>query len=457
MEIRNKNVLVVGLARSGVSAANLLCKLGAKVTITDEKRESELSENIRKLTKGIYLKLGGHNGVDIANVDLVVISPGVPWDSPFLNRIRENGIRIISEVELAFKYIKAPLIAVTGTNGKTTTTTLIGEMLKKDDRNVFVGGNIGNPMCEEVLNGSSSELILSEISTFQMEGIETFKPHISVILNITPDHMDRHKSMTEYIALKKRVFINQNTRDYTVFNMDDKITAALSNEGKGERIFFSRIREVDNGAFVRGNNIIFRRNRKEEIVSTLKDLKIIGVHNIENTLASVAVGGICDIPPRLMREVISEFSGIPHRMEFVREIEGIKFINDSKGTNVGATIKSIESFNEPIILIAGGKDKGSDYLPLKPLIEDRVKFLILIGEAKKKMASVMNGFRNILNAESFEEAVNEAFDKAEKGDVVLLSPACASFDMFRDYQDRGRQFKNIIASWESEFSSMSSR
>src|SRR3989338_4488814 len=445
MEIRNKNVLVVGLARSGVSAANLLCKLGAKVTITDEKRESELSENIRKLTKGIYLKLGGHNGVDIANVDLVVISPGVPWDSPFLNRIRENGIRIISEVELAFKYIKAPLIAVTGTNGKTT-TTLIGEMLKKDDRNVFVGGNIGNPMCEEVLNGSSSELILSEISTFQMEGIETFKPHISVILNITPDHMDRHKSMTEYIALKKRVFINQNTRDYTVFNMDDKITAALSNEGKGERIFFSRIREVDNGAFVRGNNIIFRRNRKEEIVSTLKDLKIIGVHNIENTLASVAVGGICDIPPRLMREVISEFSGIPHRMEFVREIEGIKFINDSKGTNVGATIKSIESFNEPIILIAGGKDKGSDYLPLKPLIEDRVKFLIQIDEAKKKMASVMNGFRNILNAESFEEAVNEAFDKAEKGDVVLLSPACASFDMFRDYEDRGEQFRKIVES-----------
>ncbi|MEK6546193.1 MAG: UDP-N-acetylmuramoyl-L-alanine--D-glutamate ligase [Nitrospinota bacterium] len=446
MDLKNKKALVVGLARSGISAANLLCRLGARVTITDEKRESELSENIRKLTKGISLKLGGHNGVDIAKVDLVVISPGVLWDSPFLNRIRENGIRIISEVELAFKYIKAPLIAVTGTNGKTTTTTLIGEMLKKDDRNVFVGGNIGNPMCEEVLNGSSSELILSEISTFQMEGIETFKPHISVILNITPDHMDRHKSMAEYIALKKRVFINQNKRDYTVFNMDDKITAALSNEGKGERIFFSRIREVDNGAFVRGNNIIFRRNRKEEIVSTLKDLKIIGVHNIENTLASVAVGGICDIPPRLMREVISEFSGIPHRMEFVREIEGIKFINDSKGTNVGATIKSIESFNEPIILIAGGKDKGSDYLPLKPLIEDRVKFLILIGEAKKKMASVMNGFGNILNAESFEEAVNEAFDKAEKGDVVLLSPACASFDMFRDYEDRGEQFRKIVES-----------
>lgn len=446
MDIKNKKALVVGLARSGISAANLLCRLGARVTITDEKRESELSENIRKLTKGISLKLGGHNGVDIAKVDLVVISPGVLWDSPFLNKIRENGIRIISEVELAFKYIKAPLIAVTGTNGKTTTTTLIGEMLKKDDRNVFVGGNIGNPMCEEVLNGSSSELILSEISTFQMEGIETFKPHISVILNITPDHLDRHKSMAEYIALKKRVFINQNTRDYTVFNMDDKITAALSNVGKGERIFFSRIREVDNGAFVRGNNIIFRRNRKEEIVSTLKDLKIIGVHNIENTLASVAVGGICDIPPRLMREVISEFSGIPHRMEFVKEIEGIKFINDSKGTNVGATIKSIESFNEPIILIAGGKDKGSDYLPLKPLIEDRVKFLILIGEAKKKMASVMNGFRNILNAESFEEAVNEAFDKAEKGDVVLLSPACASFDMFRDYEDRGEQFRKIVKS-----------
>lgn len=446
MDIKNKKALVVGLARSGISAANLLCRLGARVTITDEKRESELSENIRKLTKGISLKLGGHNGVDIAEVDLVVISPGVLWDSPFLNKIRENGIRIISEVELAFKYIKAPLIAVTGTNGKTTTTTLIGEMLKKDDRNVFVGGNIGNPMCEEVLNGSSSELILSEISTFQMEGIETFKPHISVILNITPDHLDRHKSMAEYIALKKRVFINQNTRDYTVFNMDDKITAALSNVGKGERIFFSRIREVDNGAFVRGNNIIFRRNRKEEIVSTLKDLKIIGVHNIENTLASVAVGGICDIPPRLMREVISEFRGIPHRMEFVKEIEGIKFINDSKGTNVGATIKSIESFNEPIILIAGGKDKGSDYLPLKPLIEDRVKFLILIGEAKKKMASVMNGFRNILNAESFEEAVNEAFDKAEKGDVVLLSPACASFDMFRDYEDRGEQFRKIVKS-----------
>jgi len=444
MDFKNKNTLVVGLARSGVSAANLLHKLGANVTVTDEKGEDELLENIKRLSKGVSLKLGGHDSVNINEIDLTIISPGVPWDSPFLNKLRRKGIRIMSEVEFAFQQLQAPFIAITGTNGKTTTTTLTGEMLKRGGKKVFVGGNIGNPLCEEVLNGGNSELVLSEISTFQMEGIETFKPYISAILNITPDHLDRHESMDEYIELKKRVFINQDENDYMILNLDDEIAAGFSTEVRGKKVFFSRLKEVENGAFVREDKIIFKNDGREETVCSLKDLKLIGVHNIENTLASVAISGICGISGKIMRDVISEFKGIKHRMELVREIRGIRFINDSKGTNVGATVKSLQSFNEPIILIAGGKDKGSDYLPLKGLIEDRVKFLILIGDAKKKIAKNLNGFKNRIEADTLENAVKEGYKRAKSGDIVLLSPACASFDMFRDYEDRGEQFKEIV-------------
>jgi len=444
MNVKNKNVLVVGLARSGVSAANLLYKLGANVTGTDEKGEDALSDNVKKLEKGISLKLNGHDSVNINGIDLTIISPGVPWDSPFLNKIREKGIRIMSEVEFAFQQLQAPFIAITGTNGKTTTTTLTGEILKRGGKKVFVGGNIGNPLCEEVLNGGKSELVLSEISTFQMEGSETFKPYISAILNITPDHLDRHESMDEYIELKKRVFINQDENDYMILNLDDEITAGFSTEVRGKKVFFSRLKEVENGAFVREDKIIFKNDGREETVCSLKDLKLIGVHNIENTLASVAISGICGISGKIMRDVISEFKGIKHRMELVREIRGIRFINDSKGTNVGATVKSLQSFNEPIILIAGGKDKGSDYLPLKGLIEERVKFLILIGDAKKKIAKSLNGFKNKIEADTLENAVKEGYKRAKNGDIVLLSPACASFDMFRDYEDRGEQFKEIV-------------
>ena len=444
MDFKNKNTLVVGLARSGVSAANLLHKLGANVTVTDEKGEDELLENIKRLSKGVSLKLGGHDSVNINEIDLTIISPGVPWYSPFLNKLRRKGIRIMSEVEFAFQQLQAPFIAITGTNGKTTTTTLTGDMLKRGGKKVFVGGNIGNPLCEEVLNGGNSELVLSEISTFQMEGIETFKPYISAILNITPDHLDRHESMDEYIELKKRVFINQDENDYMILNLDDEIAAGFSTEVRGKKVFFSRLKEVENGAFVREDKIIFKNDGREETVCSLKDLKLIGVHNIENTLASVAISGICGISGKIMRDVISEFKGIKHRMELVREIRGIRFINDSKGTNVGATVKSLQSFNEPIILIAGGKDKGSDYLPLKGLIEDRVKFLILIGDAKKKIAKNLNGFKNRIEADTLENAVKEGYKRAKSGDIVLLSPACASFDMFRDYEDRGEQFKEIV-------------
>ena len=444
MDFKNKNTLVVGLARSGVSAANLLHKLGANVTVTDEKGEDELLENIKRLSKGVSLKLGGHDSVNINEIDLTIISPGVPWDSPFLNKLRRKGIRIMSEVEFAFQQLQAPFIAITGTNGKTTTTTLTGEILKRGGKKVFVGGNIGNPLCEEVLNGGKSELVLSEISTFQMEGSETFKPYISAILNITPDHLDRHESMDEYIELKKRVFINQDENDYMILNLDDEITAGFSTEVRGKKVFFSRLKEVENGAFVREDKIIFKNDGREETVCSLKDLKLIGVHNIENTLASVAISGICGISGKIMRDVISEFKGIKHRMELVREIRGIRFINDSKGTNVGATVKSLQSFNEPIILIAGGKDKGSDYLPLKGLIEERVKFLILIGDAKKKIAKNLNGFKNRIEADTLENAVKEGYKRAKSGDIVLLSPACASFDMFRDYEDRGEQFEEIV-------------
>lgn len=436
--------MVVGLARTGVAVANLLKELGGRVTVSDIKSPIELKENIARLEKDIGLDIGQHTEEKFLEADLIVVSPGVMMDIPPLLRAREKGIKIISEIELAFCLTDTPFIAITGTNGKSTTTTLIGEILKRCNKKFILGGNIGYPLAEEVLESRDKEFIVAEISTFQLEGIDRFKPFIGIILNISPDHLDRHRDYEEYIELKKRLYMNQDETDHIVLNYDDPLLKELKKEVPSNLVFFSKGKMPEQGVYMDGQEIFWGDKKGKKKIGLVDDIGEVGRRNLENVLATLAAGLILNLNSEDMLCAIRDFSGLPHRLEFVREINGIKFINDSKGTNVGAVIKSLSSFLEPIILIAGGKDKGSDYRPLKEYIRTKVKNIILLGEAKDKIKGALNKECEIDLAGSLEEAVKKGFQKAEPGDVILFSPACASFDMFRDYEDRGDQFKEIV-------------
>lgn len=442
--MQGKKVTVVGLARTGVAVANLLTEQGCSVTVTDIKNSDELKENVTKLRKGVNLNLGRHTEKFFTEADLIVISPGVRIDNPFLEKAREKGVEIISEVELAFTLTQTPLIAVTGTNGKSTTTTLIGNMLKECGKKVVVGGNIGDPLIDEIVKDGYKDFIVAEISTFQLEAIKTFRPHISVILNISPDHLDRHQDIGEYIDLKKRIYMNQKEADYLILNYDDPVLKQLKSETVSQVFFFSKNRMDEKGVFVDGDEIFFNDQKGTEKIGVLEEFGETGKRNLENVLAVLTSGLVIGLDKEGMFRAVRDFQGLPHRIEFVKEIKGVKFINDSKGTNVGAVINSLNSFSEPIVLIAGGKDKGSDYEPLKEHVRGRVKKIVLLGESREKMRKALNGECKINIAENLKEAVIKGFEKAGPGDVVLFSPACASFDMFKDFEDRGNQFKEIV-------------
>jgi len=435
---------VVGLARTGVAVANLLTELGCKVTVSDVKDPFQLKENISKLKGDVALDLNHHTEKFFLEADLIVVSPGVRMDIPPLVKAREKGLRIISEIELVFLLSPVPFIAITGTNGKSTTTSLIGGMLKRCKKKFILGGNIGYPLAEEILESKDKDFIVAEISTFQLEGISEFKPFIGIILNISPDHLDRHRDYREYIALKKRLYMNQEESDYLILNYDDPLLMGLKSEVPSKVVFFSKKIMAERGIYIDREEIFWNDNNKKRKIGQLGDLGELGRRNIENVLASLATGLILNLNREEMLRSIRVFSGLPHRLEFVRDIDGVKFINDSKGTNVGAVIKSLNSFSEPIILIAGGKDKGSDYRPLKRYIKGKVKSVIIFGEAKDKIKEVLNGECEVNLVENLQDAVKKSFKMAVSGDVVLLSPACASFDMFRDFEERGNQFKEIV-------------
>lgn len=442
--MQGKKVTVVGLARTGVAVANLLTERGCSVTVTDIKSPDELSENVAKLKKGINLDLGRHTERFFTEADLIIISPGVRIDNPLLEKARKKRVEIISEIELAFTLTQTPLIAVTGTNGKSTTTTLIGNILKECGKKVVVGGNIGDPLVDEIVKGGDKDFIVAEISTFQLEAVKTFRPHISVILNISPDHLDRHQDIEEYIGLKKRIYMNQRESDYLILNYDDPVLKQLKSDIVSQVLFFSKNRMDERGVFVDGNEIFFNDQKGTRKIGVLEELGEMGKRNLENVLAVLTSGLVLRLDKEGMFRAVRDFQGLPHRIEFVKEIKGVKFINDSKGTNVGAVINSLNSFSEPIVLIAGGKDKGSDYELLKEHIRGRVKKIVLLGESREKMRKALNGECKINMAENLQEAVIKSFEKAGPGDVVLFSPACASFDMFKDFEDRGNQFKEIV-------------
>lgn len=443
--LKNKKVLVVGLGKSGVAVSRLLLQEGAIVTATDSRPFEVLPEEAKELVKqGVNIEAGIHNNETFLSSDLIVLSPGVPAEIPQITEAKSNGISIIGEAELAYQFLNAPLIAVTGSNGKSTTTTLIGEIIKAKGDSVFVGGNLGTPLSEYVLSGNKNSCIVAELSSFQLETIEAFRPHIAVLLNITPDHLDRYHCMKGYEDAKFRIFENQDNSDFSIINSDEPWSNGFNKRTKGKVVAFSRKIKVENGIYVENGKVVSSIENHAGVICDVSGIAIKGVHNLENSMAAVAAALLSGCSPEIIAHTLKEFKGLEHRLEFVREVNGVRYINDSKGTNVGAVMKSIEGFSEPVLLIAGGRDKGSDFTPLRPLIKDKVKKLILIGEAREKIKSALEQITETVYADSLEEAVDIAIRGAEKGDVVLLSPACASFDMFKNFEDRGRKFKEIV-------------
>ncbi len=430
---------VVGLARSGVAAARALHALGALVTVTDKKPLDRLSAQVTSLGSGITIEAGGHPERIFIETDLIVLSPGVPDIAPVL-QARRHGIKVISELELAWLLSDAPYIGITGTNGKSTVTTLVGLMLAKAKKNVLVAGNIGNALTEDISQLTGKDWIVAELSSFQLEDIETFRPRIATILNVTQDHLDRYPGIEEYGETKARIFMNQQKDDFLVLNFDDPIVKSYTGRTAATVIPFSRRLRFNPGACVLDGYLMFNGRR----IVAADELKISGVHNLENALAATALSLLAGADIRSVASVLREFPGLEHRLEFVRKKDGVSYINDSKGTNVGAVLKSVEGFTLPVILIAGGLDKGSDFSPLYDLFKHRVKLLVLIGKAADKMAKALGTSTETVFAQTLREAVRLASVRAEQGDVVLLSPACASFDMFKDFEDRGRQFKEAV-------------
>ena len=475
MEIKGKKILIFGLARSGAGAANLLARSGAEVTVTDKKSKGELTEFVERLLPSVRLALGGHPDGIFKNTDLIVVSPGVPLDIPPLKKAKDAGIKIIGELELAYQIIReskgqraerTEFLAVTGTNGKSTTTSLLYEMVKNSGFKAMIGGNIGNALTEEIykkvedkdaLNSQLSALncIVAEVSSFQLESIDEFRPNGATILNITPDHLDRyHHSMDEYRDAKAQIFLNQKKEDFLVLNADDPEVMEVENlkiKVKSERpkiFYFSRRKEIQ-GVYFKDDAVYSNIRDSKLSADSFKlirasDIRIKGVHNLENAMAASAMALLAKCPVDAIVKTMKEFPGLEHRLEFVRDLDGVDYINDSKGTNVGAVIKSLESFSAPVILIAGGRDKAGDFSILRPLVKGRVKALVLIGEAGEKINKALGDLTETRFANDFKEAVMISRRCASKGDVVLLSPACASFDMFRDFEDRGRQFKKIV-------------
>lgn len=447
MDLQGKKVLIIGMARSGMASATFLHQKGAQVTITDLKTRQAAGSVADQLeAQGIGLHLGGYPQLSPGSYDMVVPSPGVPMETPPVLQALELGIPVIGEMELAYQFAHSPIVAITGTNGKTTTTTLVGELFRNAGITTLVGGNIGLPLVTEVEKYGPKAVIVAEVSSFQLETIQNFRPRVAMILNLTPDHLDRHKTMEGYGGAKARIFENQQPSDFTVLNYDDPAVRAMADRCSGQVIFFSRQHKLDAGVYVQDGQVVINHQGKLVAVLDTKDIGIIGAHNLENALAATAAAFVMGIGVEVIAQTLQTFSGVAHRLEFVRELAGVRYINDSKGTNPDATIKALEAFTQPVVLIAGGKNKGSDFDDLAVLIKERVKVLVLVGEAAEviEAAVLRQNFADIKHADSFVQGITLAAESAADGDVVLLSPACASWDMFNNFEERGDLFKQVV-------------
>ena len=447
MEYNGKKALVCGMARSGIAAAKLLNRLGARVTLQDMKKREEISADVLALEgEGIVLYTGANPDEIACAQDLIVLSPGIPCDLPFIAAAEKAGIEVISEVELAYRLTPCPITAITGTNGKTTTTTLTGEIMKTAYSGTAVVGNIGIPYSEEVERLTEKDWVVAEISSFQMEKAKEFHPHISAVLNITPDHLNRHKTMDVYIAMKERVFAKQTAEDFCILNHGDEACRKMADKTAAKVFFFDSSETLAEGIYLDGDAIEVRWGAINETLIHVDELQILGVHNYENVMAAAAMGICAGIALDTIRAVLKGFAGVAHRIEYVATVDGVDYYNDSKGTNVDASIRAVLAMKKPIVLIGGGYDKGSSFDEWTKLFPGRVKHLVLIGvTAPKVRASAEKfGFTAISDCETFEEAVDLCREKAEDGVCVLLSPACASWGMFDNYEQRGDMFKEQV-------------
>jgi UDP-N-acetylmuramoylalanine--D-glutamate ligase len=444
--LAGRRVAVVGLARSGVAAARLLNASGARVSASDAKPLAALGREALGLRQhGIQLVADDAAGAGVAGAELVVVSPGVPLDAPQVVRARHAGATVIGEIELAWRALEADTIAITGTNGKTTTTALTGALLAEQPRPVLVGGNIGTPLAGHALTFPADGIVVCEVSSFQLETTETFQPRVAVVLNVTPDHLDRHRTFEAYVDAKARIFANQTPSDCAVLNHDDAAARALAPRTRADVLWFSRQRTLDHGVFVRDGWIAAKLNGHVETICPLSDIFLRGQHNVENVLAATACALWTGLAPDAIRRGIAKFRGVPHRIELVRDLHGVHYYNDSKGTNVASTIKALESFSERVVLIAGGVGKGQDFAPLAAAARGRVHQAVVLGQDGGKIAAALESAGiPVRPAVSIEAALHAARAAAAPGDVVLLSPACASFDMFDNFEHRGDVFRGLV-------------
>ena len=448
MDLKNKRVLVVGLGKSGISAALFLRGQGVRVTVSDSRSAVALAKEIPALLEaGIMVESGGHGLLTFRRQDLIVVSPGVPMDTPEVKQVVGFGLPVIGELELASRYLQGQIVAITGSNGKTTTTTLVGKILSDAGLPALVGGNIGLPVIDLVMKSTPETMSVLEVSSFQLETIQEFHPKIAVVLNITPDHLDRHGSFEAYAAAKARITENQGADDFLVLNGEDKATQMVALKTKAQVFWFSGRRPIKQGAFVHGESIVFlaREGGKAEPVMPVAEIPLKGAHNVENVLAAVCAARLAGVSAEKIRASVAGFKAVEHRLEFVKSVGGVEFYNDSKATNVDAAMKAVASFQGGIHLILGGKDKDSDYGLMAELLKERVKAVYTIGSAAEKIERQLAGVVKMVSAETMQVAVAKAAEAAVAGDVVLLAPACSSFDQFENYEHRGQVFRQLVS------------
>ena len=449
MDLKNKTVLVAGTGISGIGATKLLMAVGAEIILYDSNEaltQEEILSRFDVPVTNVRVLTGALSEETIRTLALAVLSPGVPVDAPFVLALKAGGVKVWGEIELAWHYAKGTLAAITGTNGKTTTTALTGQILSAWFDSVFVVGNIGHSYTQRALETTDDSVTVAEISSFQLETVEDFHPHVSAVLNITPDHLNRHHTMECYINTKKRIFENQTSQDFTVLNYDDEVTRAMANDTKAQVIFFSARHVLEEGYYFKDGEIRYAHDHQSEHICNADDLNILGVHNMENVMAAVAIARCLGVAQNVVFKVLTEFKAVEHRIEFVTQKKGVSYYNDSKGTNPDAAIKAVEAMVRPTILIGGGYDKQSEYDEWIDSFGDKVKLLVLLGQTADQIEACAraHGFNAILRAESLKEAVELCAAHACPGDAVLLSPACASWGMFKNYEERGRLFKDYV-------------
>ena len=445
MDWKSKKIVVIGMGKTGIAAAGFLGRQGAKVIAVDEKSPDQWGDEFSRIAREPWLTIGDYHHIDILNgASMVVPSPGIPPNNQLLVEALKRNISVISEIELAYRLIRVPILAVTGTNGKTTTTTLLGKILRDSGKKVFVGGNIGNPLIEYAETDQQDDFIVAEISSFQLQWIEKFKPFIAVLLNITCDHINYHGSFDEYRRVKASIFARQTKKDFAVLNAEDQEQAGIAESISARTYSFSSKNILPEGIFVRKENIVLNIPQAGEETYPLDMIHLPGAHNVENVMAAVMAACLCGCSREDIIASVKAFRGLPHRIEFAGEKKSVKFYDDSKGTNVGSVLRALETFDRPVILLLGGRDKDGDFETLRPLLKTKTKKVILFGEARERIASLIGEDRALVKTEKLREAIESAYRIAEPDDIILLSPGCASFDEFANYKERGNHFKEVV-------------